>query len=399
MKYSKLMLIGIFAYIIINILGVFLKSNIKTEVVENKRIEEYISKKGLLIRDEILITSNMTGNIQLYIDEGEKIKQKNDIAYVYNDNVTKETLNNLETLENDVENIKEGNTLLLKEDIKNIDINILENENRIQQKLVDGEICINEEMSKLNSLIEDKNSLLKSDLNSKTIKNKEEEIESINNNIESNSQVVEVDKSGIVSYKYDGNESKFNIENMKDIKVEDIEDTKNNYKDVLKQESVKSGENIARIINNNKQYIAIAVNDKEKEYFEEGKDVIIKNDEIVINAKVYSINNQNDANIVLLEISEQNIEIYDTRVAEFDIIYKSIEGIKINKKCLAKEGNKQGVYVLSETNNAEFVEIKGISYENEEYIVIDYYKNKINGIKSVDIYDEIILEPKKIKNK
>jgi hypothetical protein len=98
------------------------------------------------------------------------------------------------------------------------------------------------------------------------------------------------------------------------------------------------------------------------------------------------------------ELSEQNIEINDTRVAEFDIIYKSIEGIKIPKSSIVKKDNVEGVYIVSETGSAKFIEIKGTSYENEEFIVIDYYKNEIEGVKTIDIYDEIILEPKKVKN-
>ena len=113
------------------------------------------------------------------------------------------------------------------------------------------------------------------------------------------------------------------------------------------------------------------------------------------NLNIYT---KNDKNVVVFEISEQNIEINDTRVAEFDIIYKSIEGIKIPKSSIVKKDNVEGVYIVSETGSAKFIEIKGTSYENEEFIVIDYYKNEIEGVKTIDIYDEIILEPKKVKN-
>ena len=126
--------------------------------------------------------------------------------------------------------------------------------------------------------------------------------------------------------------------------------------------------------------------------------VIIRDKNNQINAKVHNIYTKNDKNVVVFEISEQNIEINDTRVAEFDIIYKSIEGIKIPKSSIVKKDNVEGVYIVSETGSAKFTEIKGTSYENEEFIVIDYYKNEIEGVKTIDIYDEIILEPKKVKN-
>ena len=63
-KHSKVFLIGIFAYIIINGITVFIGKNIDTLVVSNEKIEEYITTKGLLIRDEYIINSTMTGNIK-----------------------------------------------------------------------------------------------------------------------------------------------------------------------------------------------------------------------------------------------------------------------------------------------------------------------------------------------
>ncbi|MGL5311935.1 MAG: HlyD family efflux transporter periplasmic adaptor subunit, partial [Peptostreptococcaceae bacterium] len=58
---------------------------------------------------------------------------------------------------------------------------------------------------------------------------------------------------------------------------------------------------------------------------------------------------------------------------------------------------KEGVYVINQENNkAEFVELKGIKYENEDFVVIDYYQNDIDGIKTVNLYDEIILKPNNI---
>lgn len=397
-KYSKLVLIGIFIYIISNIVGAFLKSNIETKVVLSEKIEESINKRGLLIRDEYIITSGMSGDIEAYANEGDKVKKKDKVAYIYNNNINKEIIRELDNLEEEVISIREGSTSLVKTDIDKINLEIDKNEAQIQSKLINGNKYIHKEVNELERLINDKNKLLKSDLNSKSIKNKETEINKINSKIDKNSETLVTDKSGIVSYKYDGNESKFNIDNIRDLKVEDIEHTKNNYTDILKKENIKSGQPVARIINNTKQYLAIVAEKDESKYFEKGNSIIICNGNDKINAKIYDIFKEENNNIVVFEISEQNIEINDTRVAEFDIIYKSIEGIKIPKKCLVKEGNKQGVYIVSETGSARFVEIKGISYENEEFIVIDYYNNKINGVKTIDIYDEIILEPKKVKN-
>lgn len=101
-----------------------------------------------------------------------------------------------------------------------------------------------------------------------------------------------------------------------------------------------------------------------------------------------------DYNLVIFKLSNQNIEIYDTRVKEFDIIYKQIDGLKIPKKSIDEVDNQKGVYVLNQqTKKIDFIELKTIQYENDEFIFIDYYKNQREGIKTVNIYDEIILKP------
>lgn len=397
-KHSKVFLIGIFAYIIINGITVFIGKNIDTLVVSNEKIEEYITTKGLLIRDEYIINSTMTGNIEAYFKEGDKVKNLDKVAYVYNDNIDEANFKELESLEKEVIQIEEGQSSIIKSDVDKVNKKIEKNKDNIQTKLIQGKLGISKEVVELEEHIKDKNKLLKSDLNSKPIINKKEEINKLNNKIEKNSDILQTNKSGIISYKFDGNESKYNIDNISELNIDDIEYTENEYIDILNEGVIKHGQPIARIINNIKQYLAIVVEENEIMNFKENNSVIIRDKNNQINAKVHNIYTKNDKNVVVFEISEQNIEINDTRVAEFDIIYKSIEGIKIPKSSIVKKDNVEGVYIVSETGSAKFIEIKGTSYENEEFIVIDYYKNEIEGVKTIDIYDEIILEPKKVKN-
>ena len=397
-KHSKVFLIGIFAYIIINGITVFIGKNIDTLVVSNEKIEEYITTKGLLIRDEYIINSTMTGNIEAYFKEGDKVKNLDKVAYVYNNNIDEANFKELESLEKEVIQIEEGQSSIIKADVDKVNKKIEKNKDNIQTKLIQGKLGISKEVVELEEHIKDKNKLLKSDLNSKPIINKKEEINKLNNKIEKNSDILQTNKSGIISYKFDGNESKYNIDNISELNIDDIEYTENEYIDILNEGVIKHGQPIARIINNIKQYLAIVVEENEIINFKENNSVIIRDKNNQINAKVHNIYTKNDKNVVVFEISEQNIEINDTRVAEFDIIYKSIEGIKIPKSSIVKKDNVEGVYIVSETGSAKFIEIKGTSYENEEFIVIDYYKNEIEGVKTIDIYDEIILEPKKVKN-
>jgi len=51
-----------------------------TLVLKNETIQDSFKKKGLIIRDEYLLNSSMSGNIKYCIKEGERVKQNDKIA-------------------------------------------------------------------------------------------------------------------------------------------------------------------------------------------------------------------------------------------------------------------------------------------------------------------------------
>lgn len=393
LKYDKIILGIILIYIISNAINLIVKKNIDTIVLENENIEESIKKKALFIRDEYLLTSSMNGNIRYHKKEGEKVTKNDSIAYVFNDNIEESTLTDLENLKKDIQDIKNGNTPIVKDDIDKIDKNINKLSDNIQKQLLSNNLNINKDIEELEKLLTDKMYILNSDLNSKALKNKEIEEKEVSSLINKNKETFNSKSSGVISYKFDNNETKFNLENLDAIKSEDIENTRNNYEEVSKKDEIKKDEPIVRIINNLKQYVAISCNEKEAKNFKKGQRIILSNDIEKINTNVYDIYKDKKDYIIILEISEQNIENYDTRVEEFDIIYESIEGLKIPKESIVTVNGKKGVYAISEIGDSEFVELKGNLYESEEYIIIDYYQNDVEGIESIRIYDEIIKTP------
>ena len=124
------------------------------------------------------------------------------------------------------------------------------------------------------------------------------------------------------------------------------------------------------------------------------KKIEIAFDSNIMEGIVEKIYTNEGNNVIIFKISNQNVEIYDTRVEEFDIIYKQIDGLKIPKQSIDEINNQKGVYVLNqETKKVNFTELKNIQYEDDEYVFIDYYKNQKEGLKTIQMYDEIIINP------
>ena len=304
-KYSRLFIIIIFAYILLQITINIIGKNIETLVIESETIELKVRAKGLVIRDEYLIKSNQSGNIKNMAKDGEKLKKGDALAainafyfYIY--------------------------------------------------------LCNNKNINYLS-----------------------------------------MPTSGVVSTKYDGYEDIYTLDKLENLTAKDIEDVEDNYKKLdIENTFIKESEVIARVIQSDYSYIAILT---ENDIFEDNQKVEIVFDSDNVQGNVEEIYRNGDNNVVIFKISNQNVEIYDTRVKEFDIIYKQIDGLKVPKQSIEEVNNQKGVYVLNqETRKVDFVELKTIQYEDDEVIFIDYYKNQKEGIKTIDRHDEIILKPNSI---
>ena len=400
-KYSNLLVLGIFIYIIFNFLSSIIGKNIQTLVLENEKAEMKISRKCLIVRDEYLLKSNVGGKLNLLVKEGEKITKSQEVANIYGD-VDYNIDEKISDLNEEIEKIKKGEINISKDDISNFNKEIESTVSNIQLDLLNKDYSkIKEYKETLNKYVQDKNKLVNNGIDSAKLAVKEDEKKILENQKANNVSTYESSISGIVSYKYDGKEEKYNYNNLENITKSDIEKEKNEYKSVeSNSDKIKEDSVILRVINNHNSYIYTYVDKNEKKYFEENESIVLRSGDNEIQATVYKVYEENDNFIAIFKINNQNIGIYDTRVEEFDIIYKQIEGIKIPKYAIKNIDGKEGVYVVSEENKTpSFVELKGVTYEDDEFKYIDYYKNQVNEIDTVDLYDKIILKPNFINTK
>ncbi|MCC3867345.1 HlyD family efflux transporter periplasmic adaptor subunit [Terrisporobacter mayombei] len=340
-KYSRLFILGVFIYLIFKGIALIIGLNTSVLVLKDDFYTMKTKEKGIVVRDEYLIKSDTNGTLSLLVNSNEKVQKSQNIATVYNNNID--------------ENINEE-LINLKEEIKG-----LESENN---SLKIGILSV-----------------------------KKEELNILEEKIKSNSTNYCASSSGIISYKYDNNENKYSTDYLSNITKEDIDDASNNYiPTATNHKKIKQDTIIARVINNNDCYMAFVIEDNK--LFNEGDSVKIGIRDNEINGEIYKICKKDNYSIIIVKFTQQNIGIYDTRVEEFDIIYKQMEALRIPKQSLVKKDNKTGVYVINEENNKpEFIEIKGISFEDDTYIYVDFRSNEANGINTVKLHDRIILKP------
>ncbi len=344
-KYSKITLLGIGFYIFFNIFINILGHNTKTVILTNEFYEFKMNKKVLVIRNEEVIKSDVQGYGKLVVNNNEKVKKNQVVMQVYENN--------------------------------------LDFTDKINK--------LNDELLKLESQLENNESKISSEIIKNQINLKKEEIK--NTQEKNKCYDIKANSSGFVFYDYDGNEEKYGSSNLEDITKEDIENANNDYKKI-DFEKVKYQEPILRVVDVNNCFICIYVSDEEAKNFEKNQKVKISYDDTTSDCIVTDISKKDDYFLVIMKINDENKEIYDTRTEKFDIIYRRFEALKVPKSSVKVIDNKKGVYVVNQENkNVEFVELKGIEYEDDDYLYINYNQNRLDNVKTVDLYDEIILNP------
>lgn len=336
-KYTNLFILIVIVYISVQIIIWAIGYFTKTKVLENECISLKIKETGLVVMEEYLIKSNEEGTVSYNVSSGEKIQKDKSILTVNQLNQNDEISSQIKSLQDDIKKLEQ-----------------------------------------------EKNSV-----NSNIILNKKEQLkilESKRNNyfIDYKSPI-----SGIVSFKYDDNYDKLDRQ-KEDIDEDIIDSIENNFVDIKSEKhKVKSSDILLRIINPNEVYVYIFT---DKNVLKNNQDVNIVINEQEISGKVYNIYKKNGKNAAIIKIMEQNMSIYDTRIKEFDIIYKKIEGFKIPIESIVEENNILGVYVINEeTKMPEFVSLNKNFYKDEKYLYVDY--NRIKDEKNLNLYDRILLYP------
>lgn len=399
--YNYIVILGILIYLIFKLIANISHSAVHIEIVNYGEINESINKNGIIIRDEKLILSRSTGKINYFIKEGQRIPKNEKIADVEIKKIDSKVKEKLDTLNRRIDGVKENRDVeILRKDIDKIDNNIKLLSLEIKNKVISGNLENIQSLKEDLLYLIDKRSLIwgEKSIVGKNIKTLEEEKSILENKMSGSVNTILSDSTGIVSLNADGLEETLKFSSLDKLDSEYLSDIKNNGNIIEKKEIVQVGDEIAKIVNNHTWYIATILDKDEKDKFKINKSVkIIKDKEVFVGTPIYIYKDKFGKYIGVFEVNEEKEGFYTNRKCNIKIIYKQLNGIKITKDAIITRNGKRGVFVLSETGNATFKELKSILGENNKYVVLNYRDIKKNKINTVDLYDELILNPENIK--
>lgn len=380
-----------------------LHGSVETIVAEKGDLENIIKAEGIIVKDEKIYNATLDGSVTYYYEDGSKVKQGQLIANLNTDSNSVQINKQIAEIEAAInskkknsENAASTESLALYED--NIQTSILKSELDNMYNIV-GQVDNN------GALIVNHDSYDSYDINQLEIMKKD-----LEKSISTNKVPYYSAKAGIITYKIDGLEEVYNIEDVYNLTASSTLKKEYTTSDKFNKETVSANEGILKIIRNFDYYIAATVDNEKAKLFTENK---------YIKTRIHSdgqfhevwgfikkINYGSEQSVLILYFDDYLYKIYDKRYVDLELITDIYEGIKINTKSLTEKDGMTGVYVQDASNIIKFfpVEIIGMD-ENFTIVALGEYveKDERRLIKineknyfTVKIFDKVILEPEMV---
>lgn len=326
--------------------------------------------------------------------EGEKV-EKGGIVFRYYTKGESDLIKKIEELD-----IKIDEALQKEKTLPTIDTKILEN--KIDNKL--NEVYRKNSLSQISEIkkeIEEsitKKAQIAGDFSSagsyvKKLINERAEYE---NQLNSGTENVMAEKAGTVSYKVDGLESVLNPSNFSNISSKLLEDL-----NLKTGQIIESSEESGKVINNFKFYIAAMMTSNESKEAKVGDSLKLRMaSSKEISVKITHIVEENEKRVIIFETNQYLPELISYRKVSIEVIWWSDNGLKVPNSAITMEGdmayvtrNRAGYLdkiLVKVLRKNESYAIVG-SYRNEELKELGYTDKEILNMKTITLYDEIVL--------
>lgn len=401
-KRTKKIIIGIIVVIAV-VYGVFMvykliKNPSNTFIVENGTISEEETVSGYIIRNEEVIEEKNKKTIIKIKEEGQRVA-KGDSVFRYYSDKEGELESKIAELDGKIQAVLENEENLLPNDKKLLESQI---ENELDKVNEQNEISkLSEYKKTISSYITKKAKIIGENSPSGSyLKGLIEERTSYEEKLKQESEYITAPSAGMVSYKIDGLEKVLTTDNLNTFNKQFLQDL-----DLKVGKAIASSDVTAKIVNNYNNYIVFNSNSQEAKNAKVNDKVNIKvqNDEAIV-AKIQNIIEEDDGSRTIAISVEKNIEeLLSYRRISLDIIWWSASGYRVPNSAIKEIDNvtyvvrnrngylnKMAVKVLKKGEDYSIVD----SYSRDELLNLGLSSKEISDLKTLTLYDEILLNPK-----
>lgn len=409
---DKAIVIGLGIIILILIyLYISKKETNKTIFPINDTFLKEIELQAIVIKDENVFKTSEAIDKNNFILEGEKVPVGRKIQ-------NSKLMKNIESLKEELKEVEDAISILKAED----ENDVFKNDKDKLMKEHDASILKLQENIYINDYKETNNIKKEIDLINKKIDKLEPQNNFLGQSIESlegkseelKKEITQNDSydttifSGILSYELDGYEDVFKAQSFDNYTYDIFKLLEEEIDNTGKAKILKDFQGF-KIINNFQWYLAIKIDDrKEIDNYSLG-DVLyikypLKDNYLEIEGNIIAINNTSNKSVIVLKFNKYLHDFYNARFPKVKLIQESIEGLKIPKNTIFEQDGEKGVYIKDFSGIVKFRPIKTISTQGEYTYIEKGNKDLLisintrkESVRTVSIYDEILLKPNKFK--
>lgn len=385
-----------FAY---NIIALFVNPT-DTFMIENGKISDSEEAVGYVIREEKLFQGqNYKNGISQIKTEGQRVA-KGDPIFRYYTNNEESLTQKIAELDLQIQDALEQSSNIYSSDIASIDRQI---EGKLSQiSTLNKKSDIAEYKKEINSALT-KKAKLTGDLSpsGSYIKELISKRSKYEEQLNSGSEYIEATVSGLVSYKVDGLEETLTPDCFENLTEEYLNSLK-----IKTGEMIPSSNESGKIVNNYNCYIATILKSEEAKNAEVDDNVqlvLSTGDEIKTTIN-YISEQESGSKLIIFKITNCVEKLISYRKISFEVVWWNANGLKVPNSSIVERDGKNYIIrkrvgytddilvkVLKKAENYSIIE----NYTSLELKELGYSTEEIKNMKSISLYDEILLKPSK----
>ncbi|MEG1705133.1 MAG: HlyD family efflux transporter periplasmic adaptor subunit [Clostridia bacterium] len=364
------------------------KKDVKAAEATSGKCEIYTETKGYILNKETVVKYNADETL-IPIAESEKRITINNVIGIYKNNKYNDDVNNLKKIDEQVNEKLKILPEVYSNDVISIDREIDDVIKSIRG--LSSYIEMADYKTKLDNLAY-KKALTISSLtpSGEEVTNLILEREKYTIDMNNSSNNVKAPLSGIMIYKNDGLEDKFELKKINKI-------TKSECNDIISQYDKSHDESFGlKIVDNYESYILIKVDNKNDKYIIENKiymiELLDKNKkirgELIKNIK------EDDINYCIFKITNNIEDIVDLRKTDIKVVWKELNGLIVNSNSLKKVSNIDYITIIS-LNKYIDIPVKILLKLENLTLVSNYTKEEkeklnIKETRKLALYDRVV---------
>lgn len=347
---------------------------------------------ALILRNEVVVDTNLSGQITYFANEGEVLVKDNWVAEIYNDGSA--VVNTPE------ETQREENRKLVEFDYNLLesDINTLKNEILFQmdQASYASIPALKQELIlKLERLdkLQGENKFLSNRTASYAEKTLGEGVL-----MAGQKQAIYAPASGILTYRLDGYEDFLTIDNLYNINYDEI-DALNLELENLNKSIVKPKDKLFKIVDHSNYYITAIISNEEVETYKNTQSISVSINGQMLRGVVHDVfTNQQNA-VVVIQMLDTFDGFYNQRIVSCTIVRENYRGLKLYTDSIINIEGTLGVYAVDQERKLVFVPIKILGYDDDFAIVYNeqFYDPNLGIVRSIKLNQEVVRQAIKYK--